>query len=193
MSKLRQYLPGWLEVALFFVLTGLVGVWGFRLEDTVLALIAYTIIVLGLNDTFFSRGIKRGIADIRENPLRLILVVIISALLLIWNFSVEATIFISALFAFLLYEWDSRVFAGAALISLASCVALLMLGDDVGAEQMAIYAYYFLVITVVLQIIEYKRHQERFVEGDAKEASAPPRHSLDLRQKVGDRKTGDMV
>mgnify|MGYP001619711074 CR=1 FL=1 len=50
-----------------------------------------------------------------------------------------------------------RVIAAGALVSLASCPFLLIVGEDSFAEQMAVYAYYFLVMTVVLQIIEFKR------------------------------------
>jgi len=34
---------------------------------------------------------------------------------------------------------------------------------------MAVYAYFFLVMTVVLQIVEYKRHPELYNESDNEE------------------------
>lgn len=66
--------------------------------------------------------------------------------------------------SFLVYEWENRIIAFFALISLASCPFLLSFKQDAMAETMAVYAYFFLVMTVVLQIIEYKRHPERFPE-----------------------------
>ncbi|MBI4093561.1 hypothetical protein HY417_01225 [Candidatus Kaiserbacteria bacterium] len=182
-SKLRAYLPGAYEIALFIIVVALVWMWGLRPEDMVLAFIGYTIVVLGLNDTFFSRGIRKALHDIRQNVLKLVLVGIICTLLLIWGASSESTIFLGTFFAFLLYEWDSRVLAGAALVSLGGCIAFLLFNYEADAEQMAIYAYYFLVMTVVLQIIEYKRHPDRFAEEEArKEADRSP---LDLRSHAG--------
>jgi len=42
-------------------------------------------------------------------------------------------------------------------LSLASCPFLLSFKKDELAEKMAVYAYFFLVMTVVLQIVEYRR------------------------------------
>jgi hypothetical protein len=64
--------------------------------------------------------------------------------------------------AFALYELDNRVIGVLALISLATCPFLLQFKQDALAEQMAVYAYFFLVMTVVLQIIEFKRHPELY-------------------------------
>ncbi len=72
-----------------------------------------------------------------------------------WQLSLTAAIFWILFLSFLLYQWDSRDIALLALISLASCPFLLIFKKEALAEQMAIYAYYFLVITVVLQIVEY--------------------------------------
>jgi len=52
---------------------------------------------------------------------------------------------------------DSRFSIAAALLALASCPFLLILKKDPIAEQMAIYAYFWLVAGVVLQVIEYLR------------------------------------
>ena len=60
----------------------------------------------------------------------------------------------------MLYQWDSRLVAGGALISLISSLILLVAKQDALAEQMAVYAFYLLAMTVVLQIIEFKRHPE---------------------------------
>src|SRR5437016_833192 len=62
--------------------------------------------------------------------------------------------------AFLLFAWDTRIPGVLALLFLASCPVLLIFHLDTRAEQSAVYAYYFLVMTVVLQIVEYKRKPE---------------------------------
>lgn len=63
-----------------------------------------------------------------------------------------------ALISFL-FILNSRYSAGAALILLASCPFLLILKKDLWAESAAIYAYYFLVITILTQIRELKKEK----------------------------------
>jgi len=126
----------------------------------------YVLIVLLINDTFFSKGIKKGLKDIKKDYLYFFLILIFVVLLFIWQFSFESIIFITIFVSFALYNWDSRVVAVGALISLISCPILLIIKQDAYAEKMAAYAYYFLVITVVLQIIEYKRHPDRFKDDE---------------------------
>lgn len=57
--------------------------------------------------------------------------------------------------ASVLFIFKSRIPAVLALVLLAACPFLLMFKKDATAEVMAIYAYYFLVITVMTQIAEY--------------------------------------
>jgi len=65
-----------------------------------------------------------------------------------------------------MFYWnlDSRISIGGGLISLVFCPILLILKNDYGfmmgeiwAEQMAIWAYYFLVIGVTKQIWEFRK------------------------------------
>ena len=91
------------------------------------------------------------------------------ALLFIWQFSFEVIFFLTLFLAFALYGWDNRVIGGLALLSLASCPFLLLFKQADLAEIMAVYAYFFLVLTVVLQIIEYQRHPELFREAENEE------------------------
>lgn len=56
-----------------------------------------------------------------------------------------------------LFILDSRYAAGAALVFLAACPFLLIFKKAVIAENSAIFAYYFLVITVVTQVRELKK------------------------------------
>lgn len=53
---------------------------------------------------------------------------------------------------------DARYSIGAALILLLFTAVLLVQKKEAFANQVAIYAYYFLVVGVVLQLIEYIRH-----------------------------------
>jgi|WetSurMetagenome_2_1015567.scaffolds.fasta_scaffold26477_2 hypothetical protein len=93
-----------------------------------------------------------------------ILVLIFVGVFAIWKLGIISGLLWLLFLSFLLFEWDSRVIAFLALISLASCPFLLILKKEAPAEQMAIYAYYFLVMTVVLQIIEYASHREKFTD-----------------------------
>lgn len=120
----------------------------------------YMMVILLLNKTFLREWLKKVIIDLRKEYLYSILILIVFVLLAIWRFDREAISFIILFLSFALYNWDSRVVAGGALVSLASCPILLILKQDSVAEQMAIYAYYFLAITVILQIIEYVRNPE---------------------------------
>ena len=79
-------------------------------------------------------------------------------------FGAETSLFWSLFLTFLFFGWDNRVMGSFAILALTACPILLSLEQPALAEQMAVYAYYLLVITVVLQIIEFKRHPEQFGE-----------------------------
>lgn len=66
--------------------------------------------------------------------------------------------------SFAFYDWDSRVIGVLALVSLTSCPFLLEFKQDVIAEQMAVYAFFFLSMVVMLQLIECRRHPDLFKE-----------------------------
>ena len=95
----------------------------------------------------------------RRTWLKIIFIIIISALAFyksigVIDFLVLFYALISALFIL-----DSRIAAGAALLLLAACPFLLIFKKDVWAEGAAVYAYYFLVITVVTQVRELKKEK----------------------------------
>ena len=52
-------------------------------------------------------------------------------------------------------------------ILLLSCAALLIWGYSNLANEVAIYAYYSLVVGVVLQLVSFLRHGEGAVENEA--------------------------
>jgi len=53
----------------------------------------------------------------------------------------------------IIWQLDSRISAAPALFFLAGCPILLYFKNDALAETFAVYAYYFLVITVVGEVI----------------------------------------
>jgi len=112
---------------------------------------------------FFRRAFRRALSDIRTKKYRgsIVLALAIGAYFL-WDLS-SALLWLLFLL-FLVYEWENRIIGVLALISLASCPFLLQFKKDALAEQIAVYAYFFLVMTVILQIVEYKRHPEKYKE-----------------------------
>lgn len=172
-----------LEILLFVIIAVLAGFWNPDIELGGAIFIAYFVLVFFINSEFLQRGIARGFDDARRDVLSLALLGILFTLLVIWEFKAESIFFLLAFVAFLLYQWDSRVLAAGALLSLAACPFLLIAGEDSLAEQMAVWAYYFLVMTVVLQIVEFKRGERS--EPQEKVVIPPKRHNLvlDLRQR----------
>lgn len=74
-------------------------------------------------------------------------------------YEIEVIDFLILLYALMsiLFILDSRYAAGAALVFLISCPFLIIFKEDAVAELSAIYAYYFLIITVIIQIRELKK------------------------------------
>ncbi|OGM92930.1 hypothetical protein A2333_02020 [Candidatus Wolfebacteria bacterium RIFOXYB2_FULL_49_7] len=108
-------------------------------------------------------AISGSFSDVRKGKKRGVLALILAGVFLGF-YGTSAGVLWLLFLAFLFYEWDSRVIGTLAIISLATCPILLALKQDAYAEQMAVYAYFFLVMTVVLQIIEYKHYPEEFKE-----------------------------
>ncbi len=153
-----------LEIILFFVLLAGLALWDFPFAYSIATFAAFLAIVIPLNTPVISRGISKGLRDVRRDYLSAMLVAVTIILLAIWSVSLESIFFIAVFLSFLLYAWDSRILAACALASLASCSFLLSFNQNALAEQMAVYAYFFLVMTVALQIVEYKRHQNEYAK-----------------------------
>ena len=81
-----------------------------------------------------------------------------------WLWGPNAAILWFLFLAFLLYDWDNRVIGTFAILSLITCPVLLSFNQSALAETMAVYAYYFLVMTVVLQIVEFKQHPNEYAK-----------------------------
>lgn len=111
------------------------------------------------------RAWDRAATDVVQHPWRLLLALTIAALFGAW-FGVRAFALWSVFLLFAYYDWENRIVGVFALLSLVSCPVLLQLKRDDQAEVMAVYAYFFLAMTVGLQLIEYKRFPERFPEDE---------------------------
>lgn len=111
------------------------------------------------------RLIKRDI--LAKKILGIILVIVSIICGVLWGLSAGLLWFL--FLSFTLYDWENRVIGVMALICLASCPFLLSFKQEALAEQMAVYTYFFLVMTVILQTLEYKRHPDLFKEPENEE------------------------
>lgn len=68
------------------------------------------------------------------------------------NIGVIDFIVLAYALASVLFILESRISAGLAIVLLVACPLFLMFKKDAVAETLAVYAYYFLVITVITQI-----------------------------------------
>jgi hypothetical protein len=85
---------------------------------------------------------------------------------LLWVLVNLSTALLWTLFlSFAWFDWDNRIVGVMGLFCIALCPFFIQFKHDDWAEVSAVYAWFFLVITVGLQLIEYKRHPERF-EGE---------------------------
>jgi len=109
--------------------------------------------------------VKQCGSQVQRQPVRIAIATLITFLMGFWLGS-RAGILWFVFVLFLVYEWENRIIGGAALVSLITCPILLSLGKNDWAEEMAIYAYFFLAMTVVLQIVEFKRHPDHFKENE---------------------------
>ena len=122
---------------------------------TILFLLTFKFNFKALESNFEKSLLRKRIAAISWRTwikIGVITAVILFALLKeisIFNFIVLLFALVS--FFFIL---DSRLAASGALVFLVACPFLLILKRDAWAETAAIYAYYFLVITVLTQVRE---------------------------------------
>jgi len=103
------------------------------------------------------------VKEIKTKRKRGVLALILAGLFF-WWLGMSAGLLWLLFLMFLLYGWENRIIGVMALICLVTCPFLLTFKQDAWAETMAVYAYFFLVMTVVLQIVEYKRHPELYNE-----------------------------
>jgi len=68
-------------------------------------------------------------------------------------------VFIATLGVYAWRKYDSRMLVGTAIVLLVVCAALLASGNELYANDVAIWAYYFLFVGVLGLFIEYLREK----------------------------------
>jgi len=145
-----------LYVILLLIVFALLVIWEVNVWLAFGLVILFPSLVYILTRKVIVRSLRTVKQDILKKKLQTILLAMILVLLVMWKFNFETITLWMLFLSFLFYGWESRVIAAFALLALMSCPFLLIYKRDALAETMAIYAYYFLVMTVVLQITEYK-------------------------------------
>lgn len=87
------------------------------------------------------------------------LILLVAGLVMAILHGIEVVDFLTLAYALvsILFILDSHWSAGLALVLLAACPVLLMFKSEILAENIAVFAYYFLVITVLTQLRELKK------------------------------------
>lgn len=70
-------------------------------------------------------------------------------------------IFIILLIIYIIKRYDSRILIKFSILFIIFSAAGFILKDEIVANQIVIYSYYFLVIGVILQLVEYVRYMKR--------------------------------
>lgn len=105
-------------------------------------------------------ALVRAWRDVKIKKKRGVVLLLLVALIY-WKFGLNGALLWLLFLSFLFYGWENRIIATAALLCLASCPFLLHYKKDDLTETMAVYAYFFLVMTVVLQMAELKREESQ--------------------------------
>ncbi|MEM3734920.1 MAG: hypothetical protein QW158_08260 [Nitrososphaerales archaeon] len=74
-------------------------------------------------------------------------------------------VFLATLLVYVLRRYDSRLLVGMFMLLLVVCASLLALGYSSYANDVAVWAYYFLVIGVLGLLVEYVREGKRQRDG----------------------------
>ena len=120
------------------------------------------------------------------NRINIKIIVLIILALALWYFvSLTAAFFWTIFVGFAIFKLDSTIVAQAALVCLVMLPILLATGKDGVAEQVAVYAYFLLAMTVGLQIIELKRNPEEPSESTSLQ-SVIPMLKVKLKKSISD-------
>jgi len=104
-------------------------------------------------------GVMIGSCHISATYWSIILAIVF--IVLYAKLGVTAAAFGILLSAFVTNRWSPRIIAACALLSLSACPFLLIYKQEALAESFAVYAYYFLTLTVVLLVVEQVRDRTR--------------------------------
>ncbi|MBU1201439.1 MAG: hypothetical protein KJ583_01310 [Nanoarchaeota archaeon] len=160
---------------LYFAITITIGFFIFLFFDTLKFMIAKKLLIFGIIliwTLYLIILLNQKKTLIPEKFILIFSYMIILSLILLFHTKVlrvlsYENLFISFLlvgFLFYIYRIDSRYLILPAILLLWLCPFLLIYELQALAEGMAIYAYYFLVVGVILQIIEFKRKKEVSLE-----------------------------
>ncbi len=145
-----------LNAILLLVVLGLLLLWKFSVETIISVMVSSALLLYGWESGLIFKALMRAWKDILlRKKLQTVLLSIILSLLLLWQLSDGIIVFTTIFFIFLLYKWDIRIIVGASFIFLASCPVLVIYKRENIAELTAVYAYYFLLMVVILQVKEY--------------------------------------
>lgn len=89
--------------------------------------------------------------------LSIVWIIVVFFIMTSYDLTIVETLILSYFGMAIIWKWTSRISAFLALMLLVSEPFLLALKKDAMAETLAVYAFYFLVITVVQKIISLKR------------------------------------
>jgi hypothetical protein len=105
------------------------------------------------------------IEQLRRQPWKVAAVVIVFGLLN-WFAGFVAAFFWSLFLLFALFGWDGRLFFCWALVFLIACPLYLLQRKEGMAENVAIYAYYFMCLGLFLDLIDYVRTKNKNPKND---------------------------
>lgn len=161
LSKLKKELPeSGLYIILLLIFFTLLVIWDVNVWLAFGAVILFPSFVYVLTRKVIVRSLRTVKRDILKKKLQTILLAMLLILMVMWKFNYEVIVLWMLFLSFLFYGWESRIIAALAFLALISCPFLLIYKKDALAETMAIYAYYFLVMTVVLQIAEMRKEDK---------------------------------
>ena len=103
----------------------------------------------------FLRVIENINADFRAHTVRTAIIFAILTTVFIFSENILLAFLVGTILAILFLGWDSRFFIGFALIFLIFCPFLLAFDKQAIAEKLAVYAYYLLVVGVIMQLIQH--------------------------------------
>lgn len=153
---LEKYADKKLEFILLLIVLTLLIIWQLNVDTIILGISLFAILLYGWRSGFIEKGIKRIAQDIKSKIMYTFLLAIILSLLLMWKFNVQIIIFVAVFLAFIFYKWDSRfiISIGLSLLGIVPII-LVFRKETFVVEIIVVYAYYFLITGLLLQIIEY--------------------------------------
>ena len=107
-------------------------------------------------------GVKAR-ADIGAKKWKFI-VALVAGFIALLLFGLSSAVLWLIFFSFLFYKWDDRILGTIAILFLIACPILSAFNLNAIEEQSAVFAFFFLVMTVALQIVEYKRNPNENAE-----------------------------